>query len=290
MMVLPAAAVAKPEYVFGFYFPGAPTSLQGQMKSMSENIASIITGREKFAISFRYYRDEGSFLRDIGNGEVDFIYTSSKRIFVGLVNKGGYKPLFAMVFLGVPWERYCFFTDEASAIAGLKDLKNKKIIMSVYEEDYYVCRKAIGDDLMKFFYNIKPAVDILSAFYALKMYDYDAVFISDQSIENLKITNPGPVRGVKQIACSEEYRFNPFLVSKTTPAEVADRFKAIMMNTRKDEDFKTYWPLFKTFKFRFTDVSLADYVATFKLFENAERQGWKKDFDRMEKIVENASE
>jgi len=41
---------------------------------------------------------------------------------------------------------------------------------------------------------------------------------------------------------------------------------------------------------RFTDVSLADYVTTFKLFENAERQGWKKDFDRMEKIVEDANE
>jgi hypothetical protein len=280
----------KPQYIYGFFMPGTPKGDLGQLKSMGDYAAKVITGRENFTLVSKLYMNGDEFNKDVKAGAINFIYTSSKSEFVYLVRNYGYKPLFAFKYLGVMTEKYCFFANDASKYTSVKDIYHTRLVMSAYKEDYYICRKLTAADPINYFYTIKPATDIYSAFYVLKIADADVVFMSDQAATSLKTTNPGAVKDIKTIACSESYSFNPFLYSKNTPPDVVGKFRDTMLNMDKDKDFKTYWPLFKTFKIKAVEVQDADFKSSSDLIEYAEKNGWDKDFAKMKKLLDNSSQ
>ncbi len=283
-------ASAKPEYTLAMYNPGMSTTDNGQMKSIISEMGKIISNKADFKLTTKLFISEDEFNKAVQKDEIDFFYTTSRERAVHAISKLGFNVLLGVSFLGKPSQKYCFYSDPSKKVESIDDLKNSTIIMGVYEEDYYICRKMVGVDPIEYFHKIDDAANLLSAIYAMKMTNYDAAFVADQAILTLKATNPGPVKNIKEIACSEEFMHIPFMNSKKVPAEVAGEFKSIVMNMHKDKDFKTYWPLMKTFKTRFTEVSISDYKSMFDLFELAGNKGWKKGFDKLQKYAKKNRE
>ncbi len=280
-----AADQTKPNYIFAMRLTGMSSSDQAQMKNMITEIGKILSKRENFTISIKYYNDDEVFMKDALGGKMDFVFTPSKYFVYVLLKKKKYDALYTYSVLGLKGEKWCFYVNAKRGFKSIADLKNKKIVMTNGRDDYYECRKLIESNPLDYFMTIINPADILSAFYEMSMNGYDAVFASELGYKNMKFTNPGPVKDVEPILCTELLPFNPFLVSKKVPKQTAIRFRDILITAHKDEDFRTYWPLLKNFKIKFVEMSNDDFKPYIMLFEDGMKKGWEMDYQRFNRLV-----
>jgi hypothetical protein len=290
MVSFPSRTLAekKTEYTFAFYNTAMSTSDQGQIRSVFADMKKTIFERENFIVTPIYFSTEKDLLSAVKKEKVDFIFPGDDYVAYRLAMDYKFKPFINVLFLNKQGWKPCVYTKSNKNYHNVKDLKNARATIIVTPIDYIMLRHIIGEDPMEFFNSMKKAKDAYSIFYALGLDTCDVVSATDLAYSVMKKTNPGPLKGVKELACAPEtFSMQGFFYSKKVPKPVIERIKAILKNAYKDDAFKKWRPLIKSFGIKFMDVSLDDYKATFQIIEDAEKRGWMKDYEKFVKSVQD---
>jgi ABC-type phosphate/phosphonate transport system substrate-binding protein len=281
-------AEKKPEYTFVFYQPAMSTSDQGQIRSIFAELKKSIFERENFVITPIYITNEKDLYSAAKKGKVDIVFPGDDYVAYRLVKEYKFQPFLNVSFLNKKERKTCIYTKSNKNYQNIKDIKNTRINTIFESTEYIILRHIVGEDPMAFFSVMQKANAAYSVFYALSLDTCDAVFTSDSIYNAMKKTNPGPLKGVKELACAAEtFPQQGFFCSKKVPKPVIERISAILKNAPKDDALKKWRPLMKSFGISFTDSSIADYKTLFQLFEKAEKRGWMKDYEQLLRSVQD---
>ncbi len=266
-------------YTIGVQFESK--SFGGETKMIFEKCASIISQKYDFNIKTINLKDDAEWNEQTKNKALDF--TGAHRNADPIINammRYGYKPFVSYKVFGIDQLRLCVFTDKKSSYKSLSDLKGKKILISPNRHDYYLLRDMLPEKPETFFGFLRADPNFSSFFYSLSLGTTDAIFNLETMYEFFKASNPGSVKNAMVIGCSKHYPPLFLMHSPNVPEKVVKVITDILKNAEKDEAFKEYRPLMKTTKLKFFPVELKDYKPILDLYENAEKKGWDKDYDK----------
>jgi hypothetical protein len=140
----------------------------------------------------------------------------------------------------------------------------------------------------------------MSNIYAVSMGVYDATFVNSGNLKTMSLINPGPLKKVNKSVCGEPYKSSAvYVYNRTEPALKGKIMKDMVeiignpRTARKNPEYKEFWPMLDKYmpliiqtKSKFVPVTGADYENVYRLFKEAEKKGWDRDFKRWKKIAE----
>ena len=237
-------AEKKTEYAFAFYSSGTSTSDQGQIRSLFADMKKTIFVRENFVFTPIYFSNEKYLLRAAKKGEIDFVISSDDYAAYRLVKEYRFQPFLNILYLDLKARKHCIYIKSNKNFRDVKDLKNARISTGATPLDYIMIRHIVGEDPLFFFSSMKKAKDGFSNFYALGLDTCDAIYASDIAYNMMKKTNPGPLKGVKELACAKTtIPFQAIYYSKKVPKPVIERLRAIAKNAYKNPVLKKWQPI-----------------------------------------------
>ncbi len=276
-VVAPAAAGKK--FVFGFA-TGLDPSHNAQLKTSFTDVLKVLSAKEKMEFSSVHFTDSGKLEQALKKGEIDFFLTDTYSILYRAVKQYGYQPFMAYSMYGQKMHKYCVFVKDKSPYKTPADLKGKKLVTYKYDDVIYFLREIIDGEQPDKFFKIKTVKDSVASIYSLTLDQTDSVLVSNYGFEYAKMTNPGAVKALRELECSQPLYSVPISFRKGTSQEAVNAFVKIFQNAEKSEDLKKYRPLVKMVKLTYFPVTEKDIAPMFSIIENARKRGWDKDYEK----------
>lgn len=271
------ALAQKSSYTFGVFW-NAGARLNTSYSMMSKDIAKAFSLSQGIQLSNLFYSDLDKFYEDIAMRKLDFIYANTEDDFLmGIMY--GYKPFATFSLFGKDKASHCLYVLNDSGIDTAAALAGKKIVTYPHQTAYSQLRKLLNAPPEKHFASVTTSTDAYAMVDALTTGAADAMFIVETNIDFFEQVNPGPIKKIKRIACSESLHFMPIMTAPEVPADMLDRFEDFYMNMYKDETLKKYLPFLKQVDLKVFRVSDQDYEPFFQLYEDALAQKWDKDHE-----------
>ncbi len=281
VLLVPKSCVAGPEkagkqYVLGICF-SAGAGMDSQFKTLFSDLVKALNENENTNVRLVLYSDEKVFLNDIKSGKLDFAMTSVFDSVYSILIGGRMKPMVNCSLFGRNKLKYCIYVKKDGKIKTAADLKGAKV--ATYDElAAYLLLKKMMHVSPKNEYNLRTIPNASSAIYALSLDDIDAAFIVDENIDYFKMTNPGPVKNITPLLCSEDIPTAPLFQSPKVPDDMVGRITKFFMNSDREESMKRYRPLMKMIKFKVVPVSEKDFDSLKKLYGEKKKDGAESDF------------
>lgn len=273
------AAKAERTYTLGVFTASEGAGMESQYKTMFDDLAAILTKEKLIRAKIVTYDDLGKFLKAAEKGELDFTSCFGTDNNYKLASDYGYRPVVAMSIFNRKKVQYCIYTKTGGPVQKLEDLKGAKTAISRESSmgAYFIARKIIGappEKHMKLVLSPNSHASIT----ALSLDSVDALITYQWYIDFFKMSNPTMVKGFRELACGEKLVFPPVMRSPKVPEDVVAVVRDMMVNIDRNEAFKKYRPLLRTSKISFFKASEEEYAPAVKLFEDAYRMGWNKDY------------
>ena len=285
-MLIKAPAAKKPNYTFAFYMQYGSDMYGGQMKLLIQDIAVAISKQEKFTITPMFITNEKAFYTALQQEKIDVVDPLQFRDIYRIQKDFGFKPFISLYFFeSKSRPKACLYTLKNKPYKTVADLENTTVTMTGSLDDYLNLRLIVNKNPLDYFRKIIPAKDGDSVFYALSMNTADVGISHQVNYQIMKKTNPGPLKGLREVGCAPPAWRQSFFSRPGLPKPIIERAKTIFKNSGKDPTSKKWWPLLKTFEIRFADSKPDEYKALFALYETATKKGWFKDYDRFEKLM-----
>jgi ABC-type phosphate/phosphonate transport system substrate-binding protein len=275
----PAAdSASRPKYTLGTRL-GYGKEADGQLKSLCTEIIKAGAAEAGFDVEFKWYLTDEDYLKAAKENSLDLTLVLSYELLAEILGKYNYEPILEGSVFGMEKYPACLYVNKDSKFKSVADLKNSTALTYNTATSYYQMYKLLGVNPSEYFKVLKVSPNAISSLYAVAMGgDTDAAFAYKVNLENLKMTNPGPVKKLREIACSEDFYVIPLAASRRFPKTVAAKFVEVLLRVQTDDAFKRVRPLLIQTKTKFTPAKKADYDNLLKLVKQAEKNGWDKDF------------
>jgi ABC-type phosphate/phosphonate transport system substrate-binding protein len=273
----------KKTLILGIDRSGMSNEQAGQIKTIIAASFEILSKKHDFKTIIRLFDDKYDFLKAIDDKAIDFALT--KTFYSVFIEKHDYLPFVQIMFYGKTSDAECIYIKNKSPIKDLEGLRDKNILTYSDLFSYYVLRKLIGERPELYFKTTTKTPNGISAIYSLSMDQTDAVFISNINIDFLKKNNPGPVKNVRTLICSDKIPMTPIFYSNSVSTNDANVIRNFFLGIRKEKAMNKYWPLMDTLRFEFIDAEKEDYDMVKKLNKEAYKNGWDKDYEYWIKTV-----
>jgi len=250
---------------------------ESQNREIILEALSVFGKREKLIFSPKLFYDKNEYIKTLRDGKLDMAFGPDYDSYIAAM-KSGYKPFLSLSMFGREEIRTCIYARNESGFKDIGDLKGKSIMTYLEATAYLYLKKRLGTPPEDYFSKVRTTPHGLSALYALSMKDTDTVFVQDSNFYFMKLMNPGPVKDVKEIWCTDSIPLRPVLHNKDVPEKLAAELVKFMNDIGRDEGFKKYWPLIKQFNVKIKTVKKQDYDPQIKLFDEAEKKGWMKEY------------
>jgi ABC-type phosphate/phosphonate transport system substrate-binding protein len=278
-------AAEKKSYTFGIRV-GLSNQFDGQLKSIMTDIVKLLSKNIKIDVNMKWYLDDSEFISDLNKGNIDFAYTTSDDNTIKILNLKNNNEYLFMPFLRTTlfkrkYAKYCIYTNTNSNISNIGQLKGKNIINYSELFSYILLRIMLnGTNPEGYFKAVNVSPNGPSSFYSLALNEAPSAFVMDHNIDMLKIANPGPVKKIRELICSEELPFYPIYYRSSTPIEIVNEMISIFINIPQDNNINKYRPLLKMYGIRFIHTDRKDYDVIINIYKEAYKNGWDKDYER----------
>jgi len=280
LLLLAAAGQCRAEkqsYSFGVFWD-AGNKLNTSYSIMAKDLTKAFSQTEKIKMFNIYYKNIGSFQDDIGTRKLDFIYANTEKDFLHATIYG-YKPFATLSIFGKQKASYCIYVKSDNTATSTAGLAGKKLVTYPYQNTYTLLRKMLNAPPEKTFGKIMTTTDAFASVNALASGAADAIFLLETNVDYFKQVNPGPVKKIKKLACSDPQYFMPLMVSPEVPDPMVARTKNFFASLNTNVELQKYKPLMKQVGLKIIFVGEADYEPFLKMYEAALADGWDKDFD-----------
>ena len=272
------------------YYLGTYQSVKGNDQSaggilqLFKEIQIIYEKRNHILIELKIYDDMSVVAKDLRNKKIDFFLPGEKEILHDMIKKYKMIPFLSGSTFNMDHDKHCLFVKNSSPYKSLHDTEGKKLQAVQASDLYYSLRLIIKKNPLEYFENIRFAKNPTSLFYSLALDQCDVIMVNYHQLIYMKKTNPGPVKDIRELACSEAFPNAPLMHTKAVPEKVLTDFETFLINMRKDKELKKYWPLMKSFDYRVYKVTAKDYEPVFRLIEEARKKGWDKEYKTLLKF------
>ncbi len=245
--------------------------------AMFNDLVKVFEKKENIKCDVIPYSDEKLFLSDIRKGRLDFAMSMRVDGIYDVLKSGKMKPIFQFETFGEERYRYCLYVKKSRNMRTLADIKGLRL--ASYEDmiPYFYLREITKVPPEDYFV-MKMSPNPSSSIYALGLGDADVLFTIDFNLEYFRLTNPGPVKDLVSIACSDSIPRVPFFASVKVNPAVAEKIFTYTAGIDKEEELKKYRPLVKMMKSKPTRVTTRDYAGLMAMYETGVKKGWDKDF------------
>ncbi len=268
---------AKSEYTMGVYFADG-YGQDAELKKMVTDIAKVLVTNQEIKITMKWFTDEKEYMTAIKKNDLDFAYSNKHDLLLPSVKKSGYEPFLALGMFGNRENPICLYVARDRNITSSADLKGLTLASYYTREGYYSLRQIFKKPPDAFLGAIVPKHKGREALQMLVAKKVDAAFILRTNYDMLKMMNPTQASSVKNIGCTKDYYDLPFLYSKSVPGVDVGKFSAEMKGIFKHPAMAQHRAIVSTLKLKIIDVSKADYDPIISLYEDAEKNGWEKDY------------
>ncbi len=277
------ARAAQEKYIFGFLLWDEGTSQDAQLRVVLEDAARIIGDRLGVPIETLVTTDGVMYYEKLNRGEIHFTFHSAPP---RLENGRELLPLLTGKGLGRRTFRSCLYVKEDSRLTSIKDLAGEKVMLAPIAKDFYFLRKLLATPPDELGVTIVPgASGMQSNFYALSLDKVNVIFNHEIVFDFLLKTNPGPLKGIHTIACSDERPIGTIFYQPDTPKRVVDEVKRTLLNAHKDPAFKRFHPLVKMMGIKMVKPDPKEWAAELAIVTEAEAKGWDKEFERWVRLT-----
>lgn len=271
------ARAQKHSFTFGVLW-NAGARMNTSYSMMSKDIAKAFSLSQGIQLSNIYYSELERFHDDIAMRKLDFIYANTEDDFLmGIMY--GYKPLATFSIFGKDRAAHCLYVRGDSGIEDLAALAGKRIVTYPHLTSYSLLRKLLNAAPEQTFSALFTGSDAYAMLDTLVSGNADALFLVETNIDFFKQVNPGPVKQIKKIACSEPMHFMPMMAAPEVPADMLDRFDAFYQDLFKNESLKKYRPFLQQVDLKVFRVTDKDYEPFMALYEYSLEQNWDKNHE-----------
>jgi len=264
------------QYVVGICF-SAGAGMDAQFTTLFKDVISAMKEKEKINVILKLYSDESEFISDVKQGKLDFAMTSLMDSVYVILKNGKMKPIFSYSLFNRNKVKYCLYAKKDGRIKKLSDMKGMRV--ATYDEfAAFLLLMENTHTVPNNEYDLKMTPNASSAIYMLSLNDLDALFIIDSNIDYFQMTNPGPVKNIAQLLCSEEITTAPFFVSRRVSPDLSNKVLEFCTKADREKSLKKYWSLMKMIKFKLVPVSEKDYDSLVRLFESKEKNKGLKEY------------
>ncbi len=281
-LLLTSAARAEPnKYVFGYSLTKkSVSSMESQFMVILSDVIAAFSEKEGVKIEVKTYADLDLFISDVNNNLVDLAVATSDHTNGILLKQNKMTPFLSFELFGRKTNNFCVYAKKGKGFKNLKDLRKKRVLTYGGMNAYLVLRNVVGEP-PEFYFDLGMSPNASSMIYSLGLDDSDAIFIVDANIQYFKKTNPGPVRDVAPVVCTEGYNNSPLLRSPRVPEALVKKLVDFAVNIDKQEPLKKYRPLLSQMKIKFYPATRDDFKYYYvDLIDQAVKLGWDKDFNR----------
>jgi len=264
-------------YTFGM-LTDTVSELSASLFELNKVSVKIITARDNINIEMKRINSKDTMRKEIKAGTYDFVSAVDNDLVLEAMERG-YEPFTTLSIYGSSEAAYCIFVRKESEIRDVGQLKNKSITIPDVAAPYYVLRGLAGEPPEDYFSAVRRIRESGSAVISLNLKEDDAALIFREDLVPFEKMNPGPVKSIRQLWCSDvKFQRIPVFHKKTVPREVVRKILSRLINLGKEPDFKPYLPLMKQFKGKMVPISRKDYEPLAKLYKDAENNGWDREY------------
>lgn len=260
---------------------GQHLSDAAQFKSMMDDVFRTYSRSFSYPANYVYYRDDNQFEKALRAGSPDVFFHIKYEFFWKHLQGGGYAPFLTYSAFGKRATSKCLYVRKNSPVKDLKSLAHAKAAALGDSWDYFLLWRLVGKAPEDFFGSLRAAPDSVSLVYQLNMGGADAAFVDEYHIEMMRRSNPGPIRNIRAAGCTPSFPRPPIFRSrKPAAAGFVKSFGTTFLHIHDDPIFKKYKPIIRSFKFRFYEVTPADYSSVVAVFREAVAKGRDKAYRR----------
>ncbi len=272
------AQARKPAYVFGMCFR-TNTGMDSQYKAFYQEAIKAFAEKESMDIKIMFYSDPKAYIADLRKGRVDFGISTSNDVLYTALKEKLMEPFVMFAVFGQKSYRNCIYVKKKSGFKKISDLKQKTLLTYDTFESYVSLRDLLKSSPEDYFV-LRAGVSAFSSIYAIGLDDTDAIYVADVNIKYFEKSNPGPVKELQEIACSNEMSYTPIFKKKDFPPEVADEFIDYAMNITENKQMKKYAPLLRTAKMATFPARRAGYEGFISLMDKGYKEKWDKSYEQ----------
>ncbi len=277
--LLAGAPARATEYVMGVLDEiGLQSTAQG--KAIFADI--IKTGNENgllgFTVNLQVYPTLAELQDAIGKNEVQLVYSSSRDAFVHLHRKNRTKPLGTPVYFGKTSVDNCLYVPKSSPVKTVADLRGSQGLTYPDRDLYYALWQHLGERPEGFFKALRVSPNPPSSAIALSLGQTDVAVIGAITMHFLKVTNPGPLKKIRKLACLEPLVAAPvFAVGSMNPKDEKS-FIHLLVNGPNEKGMERFRPILDQLGLSFVPGAGVDYAPLLTLYNTAENKGWDKAY------------
>jgi ABC-type phosphate/phosphonate transport system substrate-binding protein len=276
------AAEKKKVFVFGVNYRQS-NQMDAQINSMIKDVLKAIKDKYGIDVEMKWFLSDEELNEQLANGKLDFYYKSL--IDLGDINNPNYSMLVRPQTFEINEGSNCIYVKGDSLAYKIDDLRGKSISTGALYWDYIMLREITKQTPEEFFRETIKSHDITSSVYALAMNQADSIYTNNRIIEFLKVTNPGPVKGIRVIGCAQSVPLVPIFYSNNISTDIIKTLRSFFFNIYNEPSMKKYRPLIKMFKLKFVPAVASDYSKSWKRFDIANKAGWYKNYEYWIKTV-----
>ncbi len=254
--------------------------MDGQTRVVFTDVAKIFSRESGRNLVVKFYTDTNELMSDIRKKSVDMLFFSDMQVNYNLIKQKKMTPFISMKLFGKEGHRACLYAKKKNNYKNINDLKGKRVITYRDSLDaYYTLRKLTKGTPPENVFSLKTSPNAFSMIYALGLDDADAIYINEFNVEYFKMTNPGPVKDIAQIACSEAVPNWAVMKSPDLPDDFARALQSFMINAPRNEALKQYRPMMKQVAMSYNIVTAENFKSLVALIDEGKKLGWDKDYE-----------
>ncbi len=269
-----AASAAEPTYAFGLYF-NVGGAQDAQVKTLLSEAMQLLADDEGFHFQFKYFREYEEYMKALEDRTLDFAYSNldPEKIIPG------YSRAMTNTVYGTSSYKNCLYVKKDSGFKTLEDIKGKKAMTYPTPMAYNELRRILRGEPPETYFLLGASASGMSSFFALSLKQVDVVHSTETAYKHMQKTNPGPVKNVKVLVCSDIVRHYPAMLVKDA---VSPAFRThvleVLKGAHKHPKLKRFHPLMQMAGFRFVELKNDNYEQLIANTQDAMKLGWDKDY------------
>lgn len=273
-----AGHAAQPSYRVAFYI-GQGQSTNAQFSSVIRTALDAVAKELNIAFTYTLHKTVEEFRKDMDQGKMEVGFSLNYMPYLAHRGKGQYSPLVTFSFYGLDQDVACLFTNKPQ-ITTPQALKGGTFATYAGEEMFYLLQEHIGANPLGFFQTVKISPNGYSSVFAVAMGEVDGAFISQLSVDHLKLTYPAMYKKIRKVSCAPSQPMAPLFTAKRLPENIKTRLLGLLKNVRQEPAAKTLLPLIRQTNTRFLPVTDADYKPLADLLNRGRSKGWQATYQK----------
>lgn len=220
--------------------------------------------------------DPGRFLKGLVNKRYQFFWTYQHTNVPGKA-LAAYKPMVAPTLFGEKQHRACLYVMKTDSVVRVQDLRGKSAMTYDFYLAYLDLRDLLGEAPESFFKILKPVQSGQNSLYALSLGQTGAAFLFSYNIPVFKTLNPGPLKKIREFACSKnQFPISPVFGLAGFSEKIKKDFINLSIGSHQSPAFAKFHSVMKRFGLRWYVPTPKDLKSILELEKKSSGGGWEK--------------